>query len=43
MEASEALADAKRSGDAARIQKAQAEYDAIRAKAAQARGMEPAA
>ena len=43
MEASEALADAKRSGDAARIKKAQAEYDAIRAKATQNREREPAA
>ena len=39
MEASEALAEAKKSGDANRIQKARAEFEAIRAKAAQTRAI----
>lgn len=42
MEASEALVAAKRSGDAGKIAKAQAEYDKVRAEAAQARAIEPA-
>jgi phosphonate transport system substrate-binding protein len=42
MEASEALADARKSGDASRIKQARADYDAIRAKVAQAREREPA-
>jgi phosphonate transport system substrate-binding protein len=41
MEAAEALADAKRSGDAGRIGKAQAEFDKIRATAAQKRAVDP--
>ena len=41
MEASETLSDARRSGDAARIAKAQAEFDRIRAAAAQKRAVEP--
>jgi phosphonate transport system substrate-binding protein len=41
MEAAEALADAKRSGDAARTAKAQAEFDKIRATAAQKRAVDP--
>ncbi len=41
MEASEALAEARRSGDAARIAKAQADFDKIRAAAAQKRAVEP--
>jgi phosphonate transport system substrate-binding protein len=41
MEASEALAEARRSGDAARIAKAQAEFDKIRVAAAQKRAVEP--
>ena len=41
MEASETLADAKRGGDAAKIAKAQAAYDDIRAKAAQHRAVNP--
>jgi phosphonate transport system substrate-binding protein len=41
MEAAEALADAKRSGDAGRITKAQAEFDKIRATAAQKRAVDP--
>jgi phosphonate transport system substrate-binding protein len=41
MEASEALSEARRSGDAARIAKAQAEFDRIRATAAQRRAVEP--
>lgn len=43
MEAGEALAAAKRSGDPAKITKAQAEFDKIRAEAAQKRAIEPAA
>ncbi|HKP79565.1 MAG TPA: phosphate/phosphite/phosphonate ABC transporter substrate-binding protein [Phenylobacterium sp.] len=43
MEASEALAAAKRSGDKARIAKAQAEFDKVSADAAQSRALEPAA
>jgi phosphonate transport system substrate-binding protein len=43
MEASEAVAAAKRSGDAGRVAKAQAEFDKIRADAAQKRAIEPAA
>jgi len=43
MEAGEALAAAKRSGDQGRVAKAQAEFDKIRAEAAQARAIEPAA
>ncbi|ACG79726.1 phosphonate ABC transporter, periplasmic phosphonate-binding protein [Phenylobacterium zucineum HLK1] len=42
MEAAEALADARRSGDAGRIRKAQAEFDKVRADAAQKRAREPA-
>jgi phosphonate transport system substrate-binding protein len=42
MEASEALAAAKRGGDAGKIAKAQAEYDKVRAEAAQARAIAPA-
>ncbi|HEX7886879.1 MAG TPA: phosphate/phosphite/phosphonate ABC transporter substrate-binding protein [Phenylobacterium sp.] len=42
MEASEALAAAKRSGDAGKIAKAQAEFDRISVKAAQNRALEPA-
>ncbi|WP_397419709.1 phosphate/phosphite/phosphonate ABC transporter substrate-binding protein [Phenylobacterium sp.] len=42
MEASEALAEAKRIGDAGRIAKAQAEFDKLRAEIAQQRAMEPA-
>jgi phosphonate transport system substrate-binding protein len=41
MEASEALADARRSGDAARIAKAQKEFDTIHAQAAQKRAVDP--
>lgn len=41
MEAAEKLADARRSGDAARIRTAQAEFDKIRAEAAQKRAVEP--
>jgi len=41
MEASEALGDARRSGDKARIAKAQAEFDKIRAAAAQKRAVDP--
>jgi phosphonate transport system substrate-binding protein len=41
MEASEALSEARHSGDAARIAKAQAEFDKIRAAAAQKRAVEP--
>jgi len=41
MEASEELADARRSRDAAGIAKAQAEFDKIRAAAAQKRAVEP--
>ncbi|MET0273886.1 MAG: phosphate/phosphite/phosphonate ABC transporter substrate-binding protein [Phenylobacterium sp.] len=41
MEAAEVLADAKRSGDKARIAKAQAEFDKIRAAAAQKRAVDP--
>lgn len=41
MEASEELAEARRAGDAARIAKAQAEFDKIRAAAAQKRAVEP--
>jgi phosphonate transport system substrate-binding protein len=43
MEASEALAAAKRSGDKAKIAKAQAEFDKVSAQAAQSRALEPAA
>lgn len=42
MEASEALSAAKRTGDASKVAKAQAEYDKVRAEAAQARAIEPA-
>ena len=41
MEASESLAAAKRGGDAAKVAKAQAEFDDIRAKAAQRRAVNP--
>jgi len=41
MEASETLSEARRSGDAARIAKAQADFDKIRAVAAQKRAVEP--
>ncbi|MDB5423422.1 MAG: phosphonate transporter, periplasmic phosphonate-binding protein, partial [Phenylobacterium sp.] len=41
MEASETLAEARRSGDAAKIAKAQAEFNRIRAAAAQKRAVEP--
>jgi phosphonate transport system substrate-binding protein len=41
MEASETLSEARRSGDAARIAKAQADFDKIRAAAAQKRAVEP--
>ena len=41
MEASEALADAKRGGDGAKIAKAQAAFDDIRAKTAQRRATNP--
>ena len=41
MEASESLADARRSGDAGKIAKAQAEFDKIRTAAAQKRAVEP--
>jgi len=41
MEASEALAAAKRSGDAAKIAKAQAEFDKVSAEAAKSRQLEP--
>jgi phosphonate transport system substrate-binding protein len=41
MEASEALSEARRSGDAARIATAQADFDKIRAAAAQKRAVEP--
>ncbi len=41
MEAAEALADAKRAGDAAKIAEAQAAFDRIRALAAQKRAMNP--
>jgi phosphonate transport system substrate-binding protein len=41
MEASEALSEARHSGDAARIAKAQADFDKIRAAAAQKRAVEP--
>ena len=43
MEASEALAAAKRSGDKGKIAKAQAEFDKVSAQAAQSRALEPAA
>jgi phosphonate transport system substrate-binding protein len=43
MEAAEALAAAKRSGDQGRIAKAQAEFEKVRAEAAQARAIEPTA
>jgi phosphonate transport system substrate-binding protein len=43
MEAGEALAAAKRSGDAGRIAKAQAEFDKVRAEVTQRRAIEPAA
>ncbi|MBL8774146.1 MAG: phosphate/phosphite/phosphonate ABC transporter substrate-binding protein [Phenylobacterium sp.] len=42
MEAGEALAAARRSGDAGRIAKAQAEFDKVRAETAQAQAIEPA-
>jgi phosphonate transport system substrate-binding protein len=42
MEAGEALAAARRSGDASRIAKAQAEFEKVRAEIDQARAMEPA-
>jgi len=42
MEASEALAAAKRSGDAGKIAKAQAEFDKVAAEAAKSRALEPA-
>lgn len=41
MEASEAVAEARRSGDAGRIAKAQAEFEKVRAAAAQKRAVEP--
>jgi phosphonate transport system substrate-binding protein len=41
MEAAEALGDARRSGDPARIAKAQAAFDKIRASAAQKRAVDP--
>jgi len=41
METAENLADARRSGDAGRIRKAQAEFDKVRAEAAQKRAVEP--
>ncbi|WP_374470783.1 phosphate/phosphite/phosphonate ABC transporter substrate-binding protein [Phenylobacterium sp.] len=41
MEAAQALADARKGGDQAAIQKAQAEFDRIRAAAAQKRAVEP--
>ncbi|MDB5463167.1 MAG: phosphonate transporter, periplasmic phosphonate-binding protein, partial [Phenylobacterium sp.] len=41
MEASEALAQARRSGDKAKIATAQAAYDKIHAVAAQRRAVEP--
>lgn len=41
MEASDALAEARRSGDQARIAKAQGEFDKIRAASAQKRAVEP--
>jgi len=41
MEASEVLADARRTGDAGKIAKAQADFDKIRAAAAQKRAVEP--
>lgn len=41
MEAAQALADARKSGDQAAIGKAQAEFDKVRAAAAQKRAMEP--
>jgi phosphonate transport system substrate-binding protein len=41
MEAAQALADARKSGDQAAVAKAQAEFDRIRAAAAQKRAMEP--
>jgi phosphonate transport system substrate-binding protein len=41
MKASEALADARRSGDAQRISKASAEFEKVRAAAAQRRAVEP--
>ena len=43
MEASEALAAAKRSGDKARIDRAQAEFDRISAEAARSRAVAPVA
>jgi phosphonate transport system substrate-binding protein len=43
MEASEALAAAKRSGDAGRIAKAQAEFEKVSAEAARSRAIEPVA
>ncbi|MDZ4373934.1 MAG: phosphate/phosphite/phosphonate ABC transporter substrate-binding protein [Phenylobacterium sp.] len=43
MEASEALAAAKRSGDASRIAQAQAEFDKISAEATRSRAIEPVA
>jgi phosphonate transport system substrate-binding protein len=42
MEAAEALATARRGGDKAKLAAAQAEFDKIRAEAAQARAIEPA-
>ena len=42
MEASETLSDARRSGDAARIAKAQADFDKIHAVAEQKRAKDPA-
>ncbi|WP_334160586.1 phosphate/phosphite/phosphonate ABC transporter substrate-binding protein [Phenylobacterium sp.] len=41
MEAAEALANARRSGDQVAVQKAQAEFDKVRAAAAQKRAVEP--
>jgi phosphonate transport system substrate-binding protein len=41
MEAAEDLADARRSGDAGKIAKAQADFDKIRAAAAQRRAVDP--
>jgi phosphonate transport system substrate-binding protein len=43
MEAAEALAAARRSGDKGRIDKAQADFDKIRTETAQARAMDPTA
>jgi phosphonate transport system substrate-binding protein len=42
MEAGEALAVARRSGDQGKIAKAQAEFEKVRAEAAQAQAIEPA-